>query len=88
MNARPPRLALLGESLVDESALAILVEAVLGRPFVQVQPGLRARGWPSVLQILPAVARSYPDEETRRLVADQTRLLVAETLSKRSMADL
>jgi hypothetical protein len=57
MNARPPRLALLGESLVDESALAILVEAVLGRPFVQVQPGLRARGWPSVLQILPAVAR-------------------------------
>ena len=42
----------------------------------------------AVLGILPAVARSYPDEETRRLVADQTRLLVAETLSKRSTADL
>ena len=42
----------------------------------------------ALLGILPAVARSYPDEETRRLVADQTRLLVAETLSKRSAADL
>ena len=42
----------------------------------------------AVLGILPAVARSYPDEETRRLVADQTRLLVAENLSKRSTADL
>ncbi len=51
------RVALLGESLVDESAMAILVEAALGRPFERVQPGLRARGWPSVLQILPAIAR-------------------------------
>ena len=55
--SRPLRLALLGESLVDESALAILTEAVLGAPFVRVQPNLRARGWPSVLQILPAIAR-------------------------------
>lgn len=54
---RPLRLALLGESAVDETALAILIEAVLGAPFVRVQPNLRARGWPSVLQILPAVAR-------------------------------
>lgn len=51
------RVALLGESLVDESAMAILVEAALGRPFLRVQPNLRARGWPSVLQILPAIAR-------------------------------
>jgi len=57
MNHRPLRIALLGESLVDESALGILVEAVLGAPFVRVQPNLRARGWPSVLQILPAIAR-------------------------------
>lgn len=54
---RPLRLALLGESLVDEAALGILVEGVLGRPFERVQPNLRARGWPSVLQILPAIAR-------------------------------
>lgn len=57
MSGRPLRLALLGESLVDEAALGILVEAVLGEPFVRVQPNLRARGWPSVLQILPAIAR-------------------------------
>ena len=57
MKERPLRLALLGESLVDESALGILVEGVLGRPFKRVQPNLRARGWPSVLQILPAIAR-------------------------------
>ncbi len=55
--SRPLRLALLGESMVDEAALSILVEAVLGAPFVRVQPNLRARGWPSVLQILPAIAR-------------------------------
>ncbi len=57
MTHRPLRLALLGESLVDESALAVLVEAILGRPFERVQPNLRARGWPSVLQTLPAIAR-------------------------------
>ncbi len=51
------RVALLGESLVDESAMSILVEAALGGPFERVQPNLRARGWPSVLQILPAIAR-------------------------------
>ena len=57
MNTRAPRLALLGESMVDEAALGVLVEAALGRPFERVQPALRARGWPSVLQILPAIAR-------------------------------
>ena len=51
------RVALLGESLVDESAMSILVEAALGAPFERVQPNLRARGWPSVLQVLPAIAR-------------------------------
>lgn len=57
MSGRRLRLALLGESAVDETALAILTEAALGAPFTRVQPNLRARGWPSVLQILPAVAR-------------------------------
>lgn len=57
MTIRPLRLALLGESMVDEAALAVLVEAALGRPFERVQPSLRARGWPSVLQVLPGIAR-------------------------------
>jgi hypothetical protein len=51
------RLALLGESMVDEAALTVLVEAVLGGPFVRVAPQIRARGWPMVLQILPGVVR-------------------------------
>ncbi|MFH1499323.1 MAG: hypothetical protein ABII82_16040 [Verrucomicrobiota bacterium] len=51
------KLALLSESPADEAAIGVLVEAVLGRPFTRVHPTLRARGWPSVLQVLPAIVR-------------------------------
>lgn len=51
------KLALLSESPADEAALEVLVEAVLGRPFERVHPSLRARGWPSVLQVFPAILR-------------------------------
>ena len=50
-------LAILSESPADEAALHVLVEFVLGGPFTTVQPGLRARGWPSVEQVLPSVIR-------------------------------
>ncbi|HVU24435.1 MAG TPA: hypothetical protein VHE13_09950, partial [Opitutus sp.] len=49
--------AILSESPADEAALHVLVEAVLGEPVERVQAGLRARGWPNVLQVLPAVVR-------------------------------
>jgi hypothetical protein len=49
--------AILSESPADEAAIAVLVEGVLRRPFNRVQSGLRARGWPNVVQILPAVLR-------------------------------
>lgn len=49
--------AILSESPADEAALRVLVEAVLEEPIQQVRPGLRARGWPNVAQILPAVIR-------------------------------
>ncbi len=49
--------ALLSESPADEAALRVLVEAVLGAPPHFLQHGLRARGWPNVAQILPAVIR-------------------------------
>lgn len=52
-----PKLAILSESPADEAAVAVLVEAVLGRPFIRVQPNLRARGWPSVAQVLPSIIR-------------------------------
>ncbi|MFO1450498.1 MAG: hypothetical protein U1F61_20230 [Opitutaceae bacterium] len=51
------KLAILSESPADEAALGVLIEAVLGRPFVRVNANLRARGWPSVAQVLPAVIR-------------------------------
>ena len=51
------KIALLSESPADEAALRVLVEAVLREPFHQVHPALRARGWPNVIQVLPAIVR-------------------------------
>jgi hypothetical protein len=51
------KVALLSESPADEAALRVLVEAALAEPVVLVQPGLRARGWPNVAQVLPAILR-------------------------------
>lgn len=49
--------AILSESPADEAAVRVLVEGVLRAPVQRVQSGLRARGWPNVVQILPAVIR-------------------------------
>ena len=54
---RELKLAILSESPADEAAIAVLVEAVLRRPFKRIQPSLRARGWPSVAQVLPSIIR-------------------------------
>ncbi len=51
------KLAILSESPADEAALRVIVEYVLGGPFVTVQASLRARGWPSVEQVLPSILR-------------------------------
>jgi len=51
------KVALLSESPADEAALRVLVEAVLAEPVALVPPGLRARGWPNVVQVLPAILR-------------------------------
>ena len=51
------KLAVLSESPADEAAIAVLIEAVLGAPYQRVQPNLRARGWPSVAQVLPPIIR-------------------------------
>ncbi|PTX99002.1 hypothetical protein [Opitutus sp. ER46] len=51
------KVALLSESPADEAALRGLVTAVLGAPPRFVSPGFRARGWPNVAQVLPAVIR-------------------------------
>src|SRR3954465_1936518 len=51
------KVALLSESPADEAALGVLVAAVLKRTPEFVAPGFRARGWPNVAQLMPAVIR-------------------------------
>ena len=51
------KLGVLSESPADEMMVHLLAEAVLGEPVKLVQPSLRARGWPSVSQVLPGVIR-------------------------------
>jgi hypothetical protein len=51
------KIAILSESPADEAALRVLVEYVLGEPFTLVPPSLRARGWPSVEQVLSPILR-------------------------------
>lgn len=51
------KIATLSESPGDEAALREIASAILGRELRFVKPPLRARGWPSVLQVLPAILR-------------------------------
>ena len=52
------KVAILSESPPDESAIVILVVAVLGSSVDRVAgPPLRSRGWPSVRSLLPGVIR-------------------------------
>jgi hypothetical protein len=51
------KVALLSESPADETALRILVAGVLRTTPRFVAPGFRARGWPNVAQVMPAVIR-------------------------------
>ncbi len=51
------KVALLSESPADEAVLRVLVDAILGEPAKITPAGFRARGWPNVLQVLPAVIR-------------------------------
>ncbi len=51
------KVALLSESPADEAVLRVLVDAILGEPAQVAPTGYRARGWPNVIQVLPAVIR-------------------------------
>jgi hypothetical protein len=51
------RVALLSESPADEAVLRVLVASVLGASPQFAAAGFRARGWPNVAQLLPAVIR-------------------------------
>ncbi len=67
------KVALLSESPADEAVLRVLVTAVLGAPPRFMAAGLRARGWPNVAQVLPAVIRHLhfnTDTDTLVVTAD------------------
>lgn len=68
------KIALLSESPADEAALRVLVAAVLKERSPQfVSPGFRARGWPNVAQLMPAVIRHLhfnTDTDVLAVVAD------------------
>ncbi len=67
------KVALLSESPADEAVLRELVAAVLGGSPAWSAAGLRARGWPSVVQVLPAVIRHLhfnTDTDTLVVTAD------------------
>lgn len=51
------KIALFSESPADEAAVRVFVEAVLRETPRLVAPGFRARGWPNVAQLMPAVIR-------------------------------
>lgn len=68
------KVAVLGESPIDEAAVRVLVEGILVRQTQQVEYfQLRSRGWPSVLRILPNVLQHLyyrTDAEGLVVVAD------------------
>jgi hypothetical protein len=51
------RVAILSESTADESALRIIVDALLGVNTTPVSMNLESRGWPAVRNILPAISK-------------------------------
>jgi hypothetical protein len=51
------KIAFLSESPADEAVLRVLVEGALNEKPTLASAGYRARGWPNVLQVLPAVIR-------------------------------
>jgi hypothetical protein len=76
------KLAVLSESPADEAAIEVLVEAVVREPIQRIRPALRARGWPNVLQVLPAVIRHLhfnTDAEVLVVVADSDDSVVHES---------
>jgi hypothetical protein len=75
------KLGLLSESPADEAAIRILIEAVLKEKTREVRPHLRARGWPNVLQVLPAILRHLQfqtDADALIVVVDSDDTIVHE----------
>ncbi len=67
------KVAVFGESGLDEEAVRILVDGLLGRQTQSVDFRLRARGWPAVRDELPAILTHLhyrTDAESLVVIAD------------------
>jgi len=67
------KVAVFGESDLDEEAVRILVDGILGKQTQSVDFRLRARGWPAVKDNLPAVLTHLhyrTDAEALVVIAD------------------
>ncbi len=67
------KVAVFGESDLDETALRILIEAILGKQTHAIAFRPRARGWPAVCNDLPAVLKRlhyHTEAEAIVIVAD------------------
>ena len=67
------KIAVLGESGGDEEFVPVIAQAILEHPIETVSRHLRARGWPSVRQVLPAVFKElfyHSDADGLIVIAD------------------
>jgi hypothetical protein len=67
------KVAVFGESDLDETAIRILIEAILGKQTHAIDFRPRARGWPAICNDLPAVLKRlhyHTDAEAAVIVAD------------------
>jgi hypothetical protein len=85
------RVAILSESSADESALRILVDAILGVATTAPPAlSLQSRGWPAVRNIFPVVARQlhyHTDAEGLIVVVDSNHTYLSGDEPKNRLRD-
>jgi hypothetical protein len=84
------RVAILSESSADESALRILVDALLGVKTTHVAMNLESRGWPAVRNILPAISKTLQyrtDAEGLVVVVDSNHTYLSGDEPKNRLRD-
>jgi len=84
------RIAILSESTADESALRILVDALLGVKTIPVATHLESRGWHAVRNTLPAISKTLQyrtDAEGLVVVVDSNHTYLSGDEPKNRLRD-
>lgn len=84
------RVAILSESSADESALRVLVDALLGVKTDHVEMNLQSRGWPAVRNILPTISKWLQyrtDAEGLVVVVDSNHTYLSRNEPKNRLRD-